>query len=143
VDNTPVFDIKPYVPWDVPGYPSAHCPSALQVPDWVSDDTTLSVEWSLCSTQQLESLARSGHLMPFYEAQEWKTAQQALTQLLSQDPRSSHKGLSNGRGLKMNEPYRLVFCKCMVEFCVQDIIEVLSVGSVAENEGVLFEETVD
>lgn len=131
VHGTPVYDIKPCVPWDIPGYPE-QCPDLfLKVPDWVSQDDELSeVEFTDMALQKLQKMVAEGRLEPLYATDNngYEGARQTLTEVLAQDPRSSHKGLKeNARGTassykngKVDVTYKLVFGKCQVEFIVEE-----------------------
>lgn len=129
VHGTPVYDIKPCVPWDIPGYPERP-DRFLKVPEWVSQDDELSeVEFTDKALQRLQIMVTEGRLEPLYtnENNGFEGARQTLTEVLAQDPRSSHKGLKdNARGTtsslknkKENATYKLVFGKCQVEFIVE------------------------
>mmetsp|Transcript_3087 Transcript_3087/g.9405 ORF Transcript_3087/g.9405 Transcript_3087/m.9405 type:complete len:830 (+) Transcript_3087:1230-3719(+) len=50
-DGTPVWDLKPYVPWDAPAAP-------IRYPEWVArDDALAGVKWSPAAAAALETLA--------------------------------------------------------------------------------------
>jgi tRNA-methyltransferase O len=129
VNGTPVYDIKPVVPWDIPGYsirtsstndttaatttttdddaPICHTATAstLRVPDWVSctEDIIDTVTFTIVAQKQLRHCITEHHLAPLYtnENDGMIGATQTIQQILAQDPRSSHKGLkSNARGTK-------------------------------------------
>jgi tRNA-Thr(GGU) m(6)t(6)A37 methyltransferase TsaA len=129
VHGTPVFDIKPCVPWDIPGYPDRP-DGFLKVPEWVSQDDELSeVEFTDQALQQLQRMVIEGRLEPLYTSENhgFEGARQTLTEVLSQDPRSSHKGLKeNARGTarkngeREDSTYKLVFGKCQIEFLVEE-----------------------
>jgi hypothetical protein len=125
VDGTPVYDIKPYVHWDIPPEVD-YDTSKLQLPDWVEskDDILPKVEFTKEAEKMLTTLWEKDYLSPLYpskEADAWEAAMQTLKEILAQDPRSSHKGLStNQRGSVSSEVYKLLFCRVEVEFLVQD-----------------------
>ena len=130
VHGTPVLDIKPCVPWDIPGYPERP-DRFLKVPEWVSQDDELSeVEFTEKALEQLRRMIVEGRLEPLYtlENDGFEGARQTLTEVLAQDPRSSHKGLKgNARGTTSSRKngggdsaYKLVFGKCQVEFVVEE-----------------------
>jgi tRNA (Thr-GGU) A37 N-methylase len=120
VNGTPVYDIKPVVPWDVPGYyvnQNTNCNSQnasedstsspiLRVPDWVSstEDVIDNVIFTMTAQEQLQQCIHHGHLAPLYTPDNdgMTGAVTTIQQILAQDPRSSHKGLkSNARGTKV------------------------------------------
>lgn len=129
VNNTPVYDIKPCVPWDIPNIP-------LRTPSWVSQDDAMSeVAFSQGAIQSLQTILDEGkRLSPFYNTLE--DAKEVISQVLAQDPRSSHKGIkSNQRGTDSKEDYSFVFTKCKISFQVTD-----SKAIVTQVEGIDFDE---
>lgn len=113
VHGTPVYDIKPFVPWDVPGYSGTLQPSSplnlqqqqqqqLKVPSWVSQRDEISqVTFTPEAAHQLEHMVHTKRLAPLYTTENdgYRGALQTLQEVLAQDPRSSHKGVkSNARG---------------------------------------------
>ena len=127
VNGTPVYDIKPVVPWDVPGYcvnqnnskftggstpdvaDASHTTPVLRVPHWVSstDDVIDTVAFTMTAQDQLQQCLQQGHLSPLYTIDNDGLigAMTTIQQILAQDPRSSHKGLkSNARGTKVVLP---------------------------------------
>jgi hypothetical protein len=127
VNGTPVYDIKPYVHWDIPGYDAP--PSILKLPSWVEnkDDVLTKVEWEFSADVSLAQSVKENRLAPLYSNKDVKTsmaaAKQTLEEILAQDPRSSHKGVSkNQRGSVSSNPesYRLLFAKIEVEFVVEE-----------------------
>jgi len=143
VHGTPVYDIKPCVPWDVPGnFDSSNGKNGsnitgpvFQVPDWVDQrDSIESVQFTESAQSSLRELVEEeNRLAPLYTTENdgLAAAQATLKEILAQDPRSSHKGLKvnrrgtssapdtskndNGSDKKM---YSLVFGKLQVEFQV-------------------------
>lgn len=129
VHGTPVYDVKPCVPWDVPATP-------LRVPTWVdSDDALATVTFSDQASADLPARLSEGCLAPLYNNNnnaDMEDARNMLQEILAQDPRSSHKGLKrNARGTAStdnnknnNKPdedaaYNLILGKCQVFFRVQ------------------------
>ena len=115
VHGTPVYDIKPCVPWDIPGHflnsskmhngDTARSTSSTvyRVPDWVDqDDAIATVTFTEQADRSLERLiAEEDRLDPLYNRQNdgIRAARETLIEILAQDPRSSHKGLKiNQRG---------------------------------------------
>jgi tRNA-methyltransferase O len=123
VNGTPVYDIKPFVPWDVPtAPPGAVVPAPLQqqkqhnsdngngnhvaffkVPNWVSqtEDVLSRVDFTPAAQDSLCTLVSQRRLAPLYtnDNDGFVAALATLQQILAQDPRSSHKGLKvNARG---------------------------------------------
>lgn len=83
VNGTPVYDVKPVTPWDVPGH---HDGAKLIVPSWVSQDDELeSVEFTPLAREQLMKLVHEGKLAPIYSKKDGlddaiKTIQEVLAQ---------------------------------------------------------------
>ena len=118
VHGTPVYDIKPCVPWDIPGHFSSHTngssndnsnsvPATLDdafwVPDWVDQkDAIATVTFTEQAETSLEQLiVDEQRLAPLYTKTNGgvQAARATLLEILAQDPRSSHKGLKvNQRG---------------------------------------------
>ncbi|KAL7553727.1 hypothetical protein ACHAWF_017044 [Thalassiosira exigua] len=136
VNGTPVYDVKPCVPWDVPGY---HDKVSLTVPDWVRQDDELeSVRFSSKAEEALERCIREGKLAPLYTMQNdgLDGATETIREILAQDPRASNSNGPNKRGSTSayshkNDIYKLVFCSVEVEFRVNDM------GVTVENVSVL------
>jgi tRNA-Thr(GGU) m(6)t(6)A37 methyltransferase TsaA len=133
VHGTPVYDIKPCVPWDIPGgYLDSNkdrSADLMKVPSWVSQkDAITNVKFSEEAVRQLQAFVTEGRLTPLYtdENDGFEGAMQTLKEVLAQDPRSSHKGLKeNARGTaasnnsdKTSNGYRVIFGQCQVEFVV-------------------------
>jgi tRNA-Thr(GGU) m(6)t(6)A37 methyltransferase TsaA len=125
VNGTPVYDIKPYVHWDIPREVSYDA-SNLRLPTWVEskDDVLSNVEFTEKAKGLLAMFYKSNDLAPLYSNKDptaLQAAIQTLTEILAQDPRSSHKGVTkNQRGSVSSETYRLLFCRVEVEFLVDD-----------------------
>eukprot|EP00934_Nitzschia_sp_Nitz4_P003245 Nitzschia sp. Nitz4//scaffold25_size161228//104084//105130//NITZ4_002442-RA/size161228-processed-gene-0.192-mRNA-1//-1//CDS//3329544622//3235//frame0 len=123
VDETPVYDIKPFVHWDIPPEVDFDI-SKLKLPAWVEDrnDVLPGVEFSSEAEGWLEYFIKRNTLAPLYPKKDPNALQDArktLREILAQDPRSSHKGVSkNQRGSVSFETYRLLFCGVEVEFMV-------------------------
>lgn len=120
VHQTPIYDIKPAVPWDVPGYPAYKVP-ILKVPSWVEQDDEISqVDFTKEAETQLKTAVTAGNLAPLYtEANNgYHGARATVQQILAQDPRSSHKGLKeNARGSNGGS-YNFIFGKTRISFQV-------------------------
>jgi tRNA-Thr(GGU) m(6)t(6)A37 methyltransferase TsaA len=80
LDNTPVLDIKPYLPY-VDALPSANCDLASEAPN------TLRVVLSNAATVQLKKS----------EPSRWLTIMQQLIEILQQDPRPAYQTLKEDR----------------------------------------------
>jgi len=124
VNGTPVFDIKPFVPWDMPGY---HDKVLLSVPNWVSkDDELKSVEFSSRARKGLEKCIRDENaLAPFYTCGNdgITNATNAIREILAQDPRASNSNRGNKRGsssahMRENDTYKILFGLAEIEFQV-------------------------
>ena len=80
VNGTPVYDIKPVVPWDSPG--------ELSVPEWVSQDDELkSTKFAPDAKEAFETLHSRGYLAPLYVDNGLNEATNAVCEILAQDPR--------------------------------------------------------
>jgi len=131
VNGTPVYDVKPFVPWDIPGYPENHHTGDWRAPEWVQQqgDTMSSVEFSESATRDLDALVERGLLVPLYTAKNdgSQAARRTLEEILAQDPRATHK---RGTLTADDEPtYNIIFGKIQVEFRVYQggIVRVLNV----------------
>ena len=148
VDGTPVYDVKPYVHWDIPRE-VPYDPTGLKLPKWVEskDDVLPSVIFTTESESSLQQLVQRDILRPLYPQKDPTSlgaARQTLKEILAQDPRSSHRGLSkNQRGTlsssssssssqasdnnnnkrhnndDSDDIYRLLFAGVVVEFVVE------------------------
>jgi len=121
VNGTPVYDVKPCVPWDVPGHPFKSPNEVLKVPDWVEqDDAFSSVDFSGAARKQLREFVAEGRLAPLYAEDEdgFEAAAQTLREVLAQDPRSSHKGVDSRGKTSPDDNYSLIFAQCEVHFSV-------------------------
>lgn len=126
VDGTPVYDVKPYVHWDIPG--NIYDTTLLKLPDWVEnkDDVLPNVEFTDEAEASLLKFVEENRLAPLYKSNDntsLQAAKQTLLEILAQDPRTSHKGVSkNQRGsLSGSETYRILFCKVEIEFSVSEL----------------------
>ena len=143
VHGTPVFDVKPCVPWDVPGYyqqqrtlkttpQSLPFPSSLdndfKVPFWVEqDDEIATVSVSDDFIEQVSAMVQAGRLYPLYTIDNdgVDAAVQTLRQVVAQDPRSVTKRkvinqVKTKTGSADNDAYHLIFGQCQVDFVVSD-----------------------
>jgi tRNA-Thr(GGU) m(6)t(6)A37 methyltransferase TsaA len=146
VHGTPVYDVKPFVPCDVPAplqQQQLHLENhdngnytGFKVPDWVSQQDSLSrVDFTPTALDALCTLVlQKRRLAPLYtdDNDGLAAAKATLEQILAQDPRSSHKGLkTNARGTTTTTTtsssdaaaaaplaYSLVFCQVQVDFVV-------------------------
>jgi len=133
VHHTPVYDVKPFVPWDLPGYrgpalAGTAVPAVLKTPAWVQQDDALArVEFCDAALVQLQDMVQAGRLAPLYTASVagFGAVRRTLQEVLAQDPRSSHKGLKeNARGSQSGDAdatYKLIFGQTQVEFIVVDM----------------------
>ena len=147
-----VYDVKPYVHWDIPNevkvLESRIGGIGLKLPHWVEnkDDVLASVVFDPGAEESLRYFVRNNklhpQLYPSKDSMSFVAAKQTLIEILSQDPRSSHRGLSkNQRGSlsspasgsspanpttqqgNKNQPmdaYRLSFGKLVIEFVVTE-----------------------
>jgi tRNA-Thr(GGU) m(6)t(6)A37 methyltransferase TsaA len=131
VNGTPVYDIKPYVHWDMPG--GGDDLDKLKVPSWVENrnDVLPKVEFDAAAEEALKMHVEHNRLAPLYPkssksksevSSSLEAAKQTLTEILAQDPRSSHKGVSKNRrgSLSQDESYKLIFARVEVEFVVKE-----------------------
>jgi len=128
VNGTPVYDIKPYVPWDVAGFSGAfHDGLGIKVPEWVrQDDELQSVTFSTEAQESLNFYLLRGYLAPLYTADNggYDAARKSIMDVLAQDPRGVKK-----RGSSSNDTYRLIFCSVEIEFVVSATsVEVVGVN---------------
>lgn len=112
VNGTPVYDIKPVIPWD-------QCDD-LSVPDWVKQEDALAkVQFTEEAKSSLEHCVKRGYLKPLYTMKNGgvEAAYRTLCEVLAQDPRSL-----KFRGSESNsaDPYSLIFCKVLVTFAVEN-----------------------
>ena len=113
VNGTPVYDIKPVVPWDIPGH---FDDEMLSVPSWVSQDDALSeVSFTSDAESELEFLMKRKKLSPLYKFEELDIAKLAIQEILAQDPRAVKK---RGKIDDAADPYNLSFGKIQIQFVV-------------------------
>jgi len=119
-DGTPVWDLKPYVPWDAPP------PGAARYPAWVSQADELgAVDWTPRAAAGLEAqaaaLARRGYDVDV-DGGALDAARAAITQVLRQDPRNKRQrnGRAAGRGGAPGT-FKVHFASLEVEFTVDDL----------------------
>ena len=114
VNGTPVYDIKPCVPWDIPNFyqnkelsktileSGNSTDTPFYTPAWVTQEDALSsVIFSDEALEGLEEVVEGGYMAPFYTKKNngVQLARESMEQILAQDPRSSHTGLkTNARG---------------------------------------------
>jgi len=137
--------VKPYVHWDIPNevkVMETHMGGiGLKLPHWVENkkDVLPSVIFEKGAEESLRFFVRNNKLSPLLypskDSMSFVAAKQTLIEILSQDPRSSHRGLSkNQRGtvspsnLSVNsmtsgsvtstDVYRLSFGNLVIEFIV-------------------------
>jgi tRNA (adenine37-N6)-methyltransferase len=130
VNGTPVYDIKPCVPWDIPGHFDG---VPLQVPLWVSQDDTLrEVRFTESASRDLQEMITQNRLAPLYAENNegFLGAKETIEQVLAQDPRASNKR----GGLTHNEDpaYNIIFVCTQVEFRVKRFgIEIVHIRPIA------------
>eukprot|EP00536_Pseudo-nitzschia_multiseries_P018599 jgi/Psemu1/248833/estExt_Genewise1.C_27480002 len=145
VDGTPVYDVKPYVHWDIPNevkvIENPVSGIGLKLPHWVEnkDDVLASVVFEKEAEESLRRFVRQNVLSPLLypskDSLSFVAAKQTLIEILSQDPRSSHRGLSKNQrgsisakggnnkqesGDGNNDFYRLSFGNLVIEFLVAE-----------------------
>ena len=122
VDDTPVYDIKPYVPWDRVGSLSpiandASLRTRMQhviTPKWVSEDDVLPhVEWTEAA---IDGLIKHGHVLrPLYQDVSVEV-KAAISEIVAQDPRA----LRDGRGTDSENDFDFSFGSLRVSFQVRE-----------------------
>jgi tRNA-Thr(GGU) m(6)t(6)A37 methyltransferase TsaA len=140
VNGTPVYDVKPCVPWDVPGVDcsmntttcSDNAATLLVVPEWVSQhDAMAHVEFTSEATNALQDIVKSKHgISPAYQQDEVDLVQSAIQEVLAQDPRSGHtRGTITTCSSK---PYNFMFGCAQVEFVVtgNGVVQVVGIQQV-------------
>ncbi|KAL7443472.1 hypothetical protein ACHAXM_012133 [Skeletonema potamos] len=133
VNGTPVYDVKPVVPWDQPGH---HDGSKLIVPSWVSQDDELkSVEFTTVAREQMRNLVKDGKLGPVRYGLD--DAIKTIQEVLAQDPRASNTN-TNKRGSESgNNFYSILFASVEVQFRVG------STEGIKSYDGVVVENVID
>ena len=120
-DGTPVWDLKPYVPWDAPQHPAD-----LRVPDWVAQrDELANVTWSPAAAAALERsapfLAKHGYDDRADHAA-LDAARRTIDEVLRQDPRNKRQ--RNDRKAAAKQTFKIHFAAVEVEFNVDDNLDV-------------------
>ena len=117
VDGTPVYDVKPYLPWDVVS------DKDLRAPAWVSQDDELSnVEWNEEAKESVRNYQKRGFLAPLYPVKKkdnnsyYEEVIKAITEIVAQDPRSQHEG--RGHATLDSSTFEITFCQLRVRFQV-------------------------
>lgn len=149
VHGTPIYDIKPYVPWDKPGHFDPT--ESLVVPAWVDQDDSISNVTFTPEAEQtlMDEILKFGRLEPLYgkKLDDFRDAHKTICEILAQDPRASKKRgtttttsatstssavsnppASTTGGSATDESYRIMFGCLQIEFVVHpDKVTVLSV----------------
>ena len=124
VNGTPVYDIKPCVPWDVPGRFDG---ASLEVPEWViQDDALREVLFTATAEDDLQRMIAKHQLAPFYTQinDGFQGAKKSLEQVLAQDPRASYKRGTSTQ--KEESTYKIIFVATEVEFLVKEnLVEIV------------------
>lgn len=123
VNSTPVYDIKPCVPWDMPTTP-------LKSPPWVTQEDALpSVQFTTDCLQTLKQFHKESYFAPFYPPtsannNSYESLIKTIEEVLKQDPRASHVRGSNTNETKNNDDdnYTILFCHVQIAFKIQDSI---------------------
>lgn len=129
--GTPIWDVKPYVPWDAPL-------GEVRYPTWVSrNDVLAGVRWEPSALLALQSLAPPllcTHGFPKYATA--LDAKQALEEVLVQDPRNKrrrHTRGPTGAGVGTGASYKIPFAGLDVGFRVDEsrtvVVEAVAVGA--------------
>jgi tRNA-Thr(GGU) m(6)t(6)A37 methyltransferase TsaA len=126
VDGTPVYDVKPFVPWDQIGCSVPNSNNGirndlslrmtqLKVPSWVSadDDELARVTWTESAKRDLFQARQ--HVEPFYDNVSIEEACRAIEEIIAQDPRA----MRDGRGkANNNEAFEFTFGQLRIQFVV-------------------------
>jgi tRNA-Thr(GGU) m(6)t(6)A37 methyltransferase TsaA len=127
VDGTPVYDIKPYVPWD------RICATQFKVPPWVSsaDDELVQVNWTPAATEQISKAKE--YLAPLYAPTNTGVEEAccAIGEVIAQDPRA----IMDGRGECSADSFEFTFGAFRVCFLVDTRIKHAEVTSVVVDSG--------
>ena len=135
VNGTPVYDIKPCVPWDIPT-------TTLTSPSWVTKEDTLpSLHFSPTCIQTLEEYHSKSYFAPFYPPpphndddetdSSFQNLLKTIEEVLRQDPRATHVRGSNNNSSNNNDnvvvpDYNILFCHVKIVFAVKDgVVHVL------------------
>ena len=140
--GTPVWDIKPYVPWDAPQ-------SAVRYPTWVSrNDVLAGVRWEATALDALRRLAPSLLEKYGFPTDALDDAQKTLEEVLVQDPRNKRRRKTrgpDGAGAGTGASYRIPFAGLDVDFRVDEsrtvVVEAVALG--AEDGDLLRTEVVE
>ncbi len=142
VDGTPVYDIKPYLPFDGVAIGNFDEKASkvnqevqLRTPSWVVEDGELSsVEWTDDAMESLRKCRADGLLEPFYppiatanqsqNGDDNDDAMNAISEVIGQDPRACHDG--RGRVTNANSTFEISFCNLRVFFTVGTAIPSIS-----------------
>jgi hypothetical protein len=123
VDGTPVYDVKPFVPWDQIGcsVPNSNGNTSdlslrmtqLRVLSWVSaDDELARVTWTESAKSDLFKARQ--HVQLFYDNGSVEDACQAIEEIIAQDPCA----MRDGPGKTDNEAFEFTFCQMRIQFVV-------------------------
>ena len=140
--GTPVWDIKPYVPWDSPQ-------SEIRYPTWVSrNDVLKGVRWEATALDALRKLAPSLLETYGFPTDALDDAQRTLEEVLVQDPRNKRRRKTrgpDGAGAGTGASYRIPFAGLDVDFRVDEsrtvVVEAVAAG--AEDGDLLRTEVVE
>lgn len=146
VDGTPVYDVKPFVPFDQVECNNTISNSAgdsndlcvkmksLRVPPWVSaKDELATVSFTeLAHTQLADNLK---YLKPLYTDtnEELEEASKALREIVAQDPRAKRDG--RGKSSTGNESFEFTFGELRVRFTVDSDKNEANIVGVHVDEG--------
>lgn len=134
VNGTPVYDIKPYVPWDMPGRFDG---LPIKTPAWVEGDDSLSqVAFTAAAESDLNDVLSRQLMAPLYTDKNngFEGAIETLKQVLAQDPRASRKRGTSTH--KSEASYKIAFCQTQLEFRVVDgNVEVIKLDGSSYNDG--------
>merc|ERR1712129_59205 len=112
INGSKIYDIKPYVPWDIPK-------TLQKFPSWVTqEDSYPTVEFNSSSYTALEKLYKKSNFAPFYPLKNedgltstFESVIRTIQEILKQDPRASHVRGTQGE-------YKIIFCNVEIRFNV-------------------------
>jgi len=148
VDGTPVYDVKPFVPWDridsSVNSTGVSCSGndddlharmkQMRVPPWVSaDDELAQVTWTQSARDELHK--SRDYLKPLYGSTTdgVEDACLAIQEIIAQDPRAMRDG--RGQSSNEDESFEFTFGVLRIRFLVDSEKNVASVTGVTVDEG--------
>jgi len=122
LDGTPIVDIKPFVPMDIPWE------MPVRYPDWVvrsmndgedAETAPLDVQFSSTARQQLKDVIKSSELCQLFFA-DVENAVEVLSEALRLDFRAVHHGRYGGAAKEEYERLKMRICDFDMAFTIQN-----------------------